>query len=70
MRTLDDLLGEIDQRLTEADMIPTDAPAPVAAYLRELLTRHGQWATSAQGTVSDVVTADTIRREIAYLTQQ
>ncbi len=68
MRSLSEVLDEIDQQLTDADHIPTTAPAAVAAYLRELLTRHTQWAT-APGTVSEVVTADTIRREIAHLTQ-
>ncbi|OXM43421.1 hypothetical protein [Amycolatopsis alba] len=68
MRSFHDILSEIDQQLTDADHIPTNAPASVAAYLRELITRHTQWATT-QGTVSEVVTADTIRHEIAHLTQ-
>ncbi|WP_158889019.1 hypothetical protein [Amycolatopsis anabasis] len=70
MRTFDEILTEIDRHLSEADAIPTDAPAPVAAYLRELLTRHAQWATTEQGTVSEVVPADAIRRELSHLSQR
>ncbi|UJW32542.1 hypothetical protein L3Q67_01765 [Saccharothrix sp. AJ9571] len=68
MSSLDELITEIDQHLTAAEAIPTDAPAQVAAYLRELLTRHTQWATSTQGSVSEVVPADAIRRELDQLT--
>ncbi|MGY6658625.1 hypothetical protein ACXIZN_41350 [Amycolatopsis sp. TRM77291] len=69
MRSLTEVLADIDQQLTDAEHIPTKEPAAVATYLRELLTRHGQWST-VQGQVSEVVTADTIRREAAHLTQQ
>ncbi|OLZ50264.1 hypothetical protein [Amycolatopsis keratiniphila] len=69
MRSLTEVLADIDQQLTDAEHIPTSEPTAVAAYLRELLTRHGQWATVG-GIVSEVVTADTIRREAAHLTQQ
>lgn len=69
MRSLSDVLTEIDQQLTDAEHIPTSEPASVAAYLRELLTRHSQWTTVHEA-VSEVVTADTIRREITQLTQR
>ncbi len=40
MRTFADLVADIDRELAAADMIPTDEPAAVAAYLRALLTRY------------------------------
>ncbi|MGW5745033.1 hypothetical protein [Amycolatopsis sp. NPDC003861] len=67
MRTFDALLADIDREIA-ADTIPTDAPAPVAAYLRALLDRHAQWATSQDGTVTEVIPADAIRRELSRLT--
>lgn len=67
MRTFDALLADIDREIA-ADTIPTDAPASVAAYLRALLARYAQWATSQDGTVTEVIPADAIRRELSRLT--
>lgn len=67
MRTLHDLLADIDSEIA-ADTIPTDAPAPVAAYLRALLDRYAQWAAGQDGTATEVIPADAIRRELCRLT--
>ncbi|MEV6644314.1 hypothetical protein [Amycolatopsis sp. NPDC051371] len=73
MRTFHDILADIerelaaadiDQQLAAADTIPTDAPAPVAAYLRALLNRHARWATGQDGTVTEDIPADAIRPEL------
>ncbi|MFJ7212681.1 hypothetical protein [Amycolatopsis sp. NPDC098790] len=68
MRTLHDLLADIDRELAAADTIPTDAPAAVAAFLRELLTRHTRTLTTPSGLPFHVVPANAIRRELSRLT--
>ena len=47
--------------------ITTDTPATVAEYLRALLARSTQYATADDGTVCEVVTADTLRHRLADL---
>ncbi|WP_410626214.1 hypothetical protein [Amycolatopsis sp. cmx-8-4] len=69
MRTFHALLADIDRELAAADTIPTIAPAHVALYLHALLTQHTAWITDNQGTVTEIVPADAIRRELEYLTQ-
>jgi hypothetical protein len=55
---------------TEHARITTDAPAAVAAYLRALLAQSTQYATADDGTVCEVVTADTLRHRLADLRRQ
>ncbi|MEV4055127.1 hypothetical protein AB0J55_28335 [Amycolatopsis sp. NPDC049688] len=69
MRTFHDILADIDRELAAADMIPTDAPAAVAAFLRALLARDARPLTIAKGDTAEVVTAAAIRRELDHLTQ-
>ncbi|MBE8524207.1 hypothetical protein ILP97_43170 [Amycolatopsis sp. H6(2020)] len=68
MRTFHDFLTDLDRALAAADMIPTDAPTSVAAYLRELLARHMQTLPAPNGGTVDVVPAAAIRSELSYLT--
>ncbi len=69
MRTFHDVIADIDREIAAADTIPTHAPAPVAAYLRELLARHARTLTTSNGQPLDVVPVNTIRSELEHLTQ-
>ncbi|MGW5749104.1 hypothetical protein [Amycolatopsis sp. NPDC003861] len=69
MRTFHDILADIDRELAAADLIPTDEPAAVAAFLRALLARDARPLTTAKGDTADVVPAAAIRRELDHLTQ-
>ncbi|WIV52857.1 hypothetical protein [Amycolatopsis nalaikhensis] len=68
MRTFHDILADINRELAAADMIPTDTPATVAAYLRELLTRHVQTLPAPNGGTIEILPAAAIRLELHYLT--
>ncbi|MEV6871712.1 hypothetical protein [Amycolatopsis sp. NPDC051128] len=67
MRTFHDILADIDRELAAADTIPTDTPASVAAFLRELLTRYTRTLTASNGLPFDVVPANAIRCELETL---
>ena len=69
MRTFHDILADIDRELAAADMIPTDAPGSVAAFLRELLARYTRTLPAPNGGTVDVVPAAAIRLELGYLTR-
>ncbi|WP_370964946.1 hypothetical protein [Amycolatopsis sp. cg9] len=69
MRTFAEILADIDHELAAADTIPTDAPASVAAFLRELLARHVRTHPAQNGNAVDVVPAAAIRLELDYLTR-
>ncbi|MFJ1768022.1 hypothetical protein ACIOD2_47435 [Amycolatopsis sp. NPDC088138] len=69
MRTFDDVLADIDREIAAADTIATDAPVPIAAYLRELLARHARTLTTSNGLPLDVVPANAIRSELEHLTR-
>ncbi|WP_284740258.1 hypothetical protein [Amycolatopsis sp. RTGN1] len=69
MRTFTDILADIDRELAAVDMIPTDEPAAVAAYLRALLTRYALTLPDLDGGEVAIVPAAAIRLELSYLTQ-
>jgi hypothetical protein len=69
VRTFDDFLADLDRHLAAADMIPTDEPAAVAAFLRALLARDVRPLTTAKGDTIDAVPAAVVRRELDHLTQ-
>ncbi|MBE1493184.1 hypothetical protein H4696_000284 [Amycolatopsis lexingtonensis] len=69
MRTFHDFLADLDRELAAADMIPTDEPAAVAAFLRALLARDVRPLTTAKGDVVEVVSAAAIRRELDHLSR-
>jgi hypothetical protein len=69
VRTIDDLLADIDRELAAVDMIPTDEPAAVAAYLRALLTRYALTLPDLNGGEVAIVPDAAIRLELSYLTR-
>ncbi|MFF1614051.1 hypothetical protein ACFVYA_40330 [Amycolatopsis sp. NPDC058278] len=69
MRIFHDILADIERELAAADMIPTDAPASVTAFLRELLARHLRTLPAPNGGTVDAVPAAAIRLELGYLTR-
>jgi hypothetical protein len=69
VRTFHDILADIDRELAAADMIPTDAPTSVAAFLRELLARHVRTLPAPNGGTVDILPAAAIRLELGYLTR-
>ncbi len=69
MRTFHDVIADIDREIAAAETIPTHAPAPVAAYLRELLARHARTLTASNGQPFEVVPVNAIRNELEHLTR-
>ncbi|MEA5367247.1 hypothetical protein VA596_47505 [Amycolatopsis sp., V23-08] len=67
MRTLDDVLADIDREIAAADTIPTDAPAPVTTDLRELLVGYIRKLPAPSSLTVETLAAAT-RRELSYLT--
>ncbi|GLY43015.1 hypothetical protein Amsp01_090380 [Amycolatopsis sp. NBRC 101858] len=69
MRTFADIVADIDRELAAVDMIPTDEPAAIAAYLRALLTRYTLTLPDLNGGEVAIVPAAAIRLELSHLTQ-